>query len=95
MADLRSHLRRYWFTWDELPQGNRARGLGCGVTAESRHAAEMLLSAAIFDRGAVPPPSQFVEDVDVSTLDAGHVLPNMGDPVVRGVWFPQGFAKPS
>jgi hypothetical protein len=30
-----------------------------------------------------------VEDVDVSQLDAGHVLPNMGDPTLRGVWFPR------
>jgi hypothetical protein len=27
-------------------------------------------------------------DVDVSTLDKGHVSPNMGDPSSRGVWFP-------
>jgi hypothetical protein len=30
-----------------------------------------------------------VEDVNVSELDAGRVLPNIGDPTVRGVWFPR------
>jgi len=29
------------------------------------------------------------EDVDVRALDGGHVLPNMGDPSVRGVWYPR------
>jgi hypothetical protein len=28
------------------------------------------------------------EDVDIQTLDQGHVLPNMGVPSERGVWFP-------
>jgi hypothetical protein len=51
----------------------------------------MLLSTAMFDGGALPPPSQVVEDVDVSTLDAGHVRPGIDDPTTRGVWFPQGF----
>jgi hypothetical protein len=36
---------------------------------------------------AVPQPARVVEDVDVSTLDAGHVLPNMRAPNERGVWF--------
>jgi hypothetical protein len=29
-----------------------------------------------------------VVDVDVASLDAKHVLPNIGPVVVRGVWFP-------
>jgi hypothetical protein len=32
-----------------------------------------------------------VEDVDVSTLDRGHVLPNMGSVLVREVGFPFGY----
>jgi len=38
-----------------------------------------------------PPPDavKVTEDVDVSTLDAGHVLPNMYPPNERGVWFPK------
>jgi hypothetical protein len=36
----------------------------------------------------VPPIAQVVKDVDLRTLDEGHVLPNMGDSSVRGVWFP-------
>ena len=39
----------------------------------------------------MPAIKDMVEDVDVSTLDANHVLPNMGITLKRGVWFPQGF----
>ena len=90
MPDLRSYLRRYWFTFEELPQGHPARGLGCGASAESRQAAEQLVQAVLFD-GAALPAHTIVEDVDVRDLDEGHVLPNMGDPTVRGVWFPRGY----
>ena len=31
-----------------------------------------------------------VEDVDVSTLDERHVVPNVGDVATRGIWFPRG-----
>ena len=74
-------LRRYWFPLDT--------GLGIGVTAGSRAEAEAMAEAArgrYHPESAVGPP---VEDVDVSSLDAERVLPNMGPVVVRGVWFPR------
>jgi hypothetical protein len=91
MVGLRSYLRRYWFTFGGLPLGHPASGLGCGVTAESRQAAESLLAEAVFKGGDVPSPAEVLEDVDVRDLDQLHVAPNMGDPAVRGVWFPLGF----
>ncbi len=33
-----------------------------------------------------------IEDVDVRTLDQGHVIPNMLPPDRRGVWYPMGYA---
>ena len=51
----------------------------------------MLLSTAMFGDAAVPVPSRVIDDVDVRDLDQRHVVPNMGDPAVRGVWFPRGF----
>jgi len=36
----------------------------------------------------MPEIKKVIENVDVSTLDAGHVLPNMSPPNIRGVWFP-------
>jgi hypothetical protein len=37
----------------------------------------------------MPSPLAVIEDVDVRELDQGHVVPNMGDPTVRGVWYPR------
>lgn len=83
-------MHRYWLTWDrsspvEPPIG---AGHGCGVTGFDLDDALRLVK----DRfgSATPPISSVVEDVDVSTLDAGHVLPNMGVVIYRGVWFPAG-----
>lgn len=71
-----SHLRRFWF--------RRPVGFGYGVTAYSDEDAERLLEQAGLTRDWV----EVVEDVDVSKLDSGHVLPNVGLVSVRGVWFP-------
>jgi hypothetical protein len=35
---------------------------------------------------------EVIEDIDVRDLhlvDQSHVVPNMGDPSIRGVWFPR------
>jgi hypothetical protein len=34
-----------------------------------------------------------MEDVDLSSLEQKHVLPNLGDVTARGIWFPQGYDK--
>jgi hypothetical protein len=87
-VSLREHLRRYWFRFD-APNGKLPHGaqLGCGVTAVDRADAERLLKADLFD-GDLPRVVGLIEDVDVQDLDVGHVLPNMGDPSCRGVWWP-------
>jgi hypothetical protein len=56
------------------------------VTAVSREDAESLIRECL--DGQLPPVRRVIDDVDVRALDAGHVLPNMGDAAVRGVWFP-------
>ena len=78
-------LHRYWFEFDacEAPVGMT---LGCGITAFDRDDAIRLLSEAV--GVMVPIPTRIVDDVDVSTLDRGHVLPNMHPPSGRGIWFP-------
>jgi hypothetical protein len=63
---------------------------GVGVTAIDRKDAEALLQQRVFG-GASPPIRDCIEDVDVSTLDPGHILPNMEPPNERGVWFPRGY----
>ena len=82
-------LRRFWLTFEdvELPAG---AGYGVGVTANSSEEALAMVRDAVFG-GEPPPVANLIEDVDVSTLDEGHVLPNMDPPVERGIWFPRGY----
>jgi hypothetical protein len=71
-------LRRFWF--------ETSHGLGVGVTAPSEEEARRLAEGVLARSGATV--TRVVPDVDVSTLDPAHVLPNIGPPVVRGVWYP-------
>ena len=73
-------LKRYWFRTDPP--------LGYGVTAESRAAAERLLQEygyPLSEQRVV----EILEDVEVTSLDPDHVLPNSGPLVVRGIWYPR------
>lgn len=87
-------MRRYWIEFDlsnyERPPVSIDMGLG--VTAQSREDALSLVRDRVFGGRELPPVRQVIDDVDVSTLDPGHVRPNMGAPTWRGIWFPLGFA---
>jgi hypothetical protein len=60
------------------------------VTAYDYGDAMDMLRQRVFN-GAEPSVADVIVDVDVSTLDKSHVLPNMGSTIVRGVWFPLGY----
>ena len=84
------NLRRFWFEFlpgRDLPPGLQS---GCGVTAFDGEDARQILRKRVFG-GDDPPIARIVENVDVSSLDPGHVLPNLLPPNERGVWFPQGY----
>ena len=86
-------MKRYWFEFDlggcESPPLGISRG--CGVTAQSQGDAIKIIQEKVFFGRDLPPLTAVVEDVDVATLDEGHVRPNMGNPVTPGVWFPLGY----
>ncbi len=87
-------LVRYWFefdfqSYDDIPHGI---GRGCGVTALGYDDALRLLQETLFKEMPVPKINRAIENVDISTLDAGHVLPNMEVATIRGIWFPRGYA---
>jgi hypothetical protein len=75
-----NQLHRYWFQTNQR--------LGYGVTAysedDARNLIENVLGAAALDDELV----RIIVDVDVRELDQGHVIPNMGPPNIRGVWYP-------
>ena len=74
-------LHRYWFK-------TRVR-LGYGVTAFALEDARQLLADCIHQFEREPEFVSIIEDVEVSTLDPGHVLPDMGPPNFRGVGYPR------
>ncbi|MEO3404270.1 hypothetical protein AAFN85_10225 [Mucilaginibacter sp. CAU 1740] len=82
-------LVRYWFEFDlsvaskDIPPGI---SMGCGITAFNYDDALLILSITIFKGKQMPPIKRIIENVDISKLDEGHVLPNIVNPPVnRGV----------
>jgi len=73
-------LRRFWFA---VPGR-----LGIGVTADSLAEAQALARDACAQLGWIFEPNEVMEDVDIRTIDQNHVIPNMGPPNFKGVWFP-------
>jgi hypothetical protein len=90
------NLHRYWFKFELTMADPHPPGvlLGCGVTAFSQSDALDLMKERVFTKFPFPPVKSVQEDVDVSTLDRGHVLPNMGNVLKRGIWFPIGYDWP-
>ena len=85
-------LNRYWFNFETLDRPS-ALNLGCGVTAYDYDDAISLLGHRVFAGKELPKIIGYHTDVDVSTLDQKHVLPNIGLITVRGIWFPQGYEE--
>ena len=85
-------LIRYWFEFN-LEDDNTLPGVrtGCGVTAFSYSDALQIMSIKIFNNKKLPEITKFIENVDISALDQGHLVPNMWTPNFRGVWFPRGY----
>ena len=73
-------LTPYWFKIRD--------GLGFGITAFSEEDAKVLLTDIATTIGKDYEVLEIIPDVDVHTLDKTHVIPNMGPPNLRGVWFP-------
>jgi hypothetical protein len=80
-------LRRYWLEL-ATTRTPSALNLGCGITAYDEADARRIFEdrvVTVFGSRAI---MAMMADIDVSTLDQGHIRANMGDPSSRGVWFP-------
>lgn len=86
-------LHRFWFEFDLSNEDNPPAGtlLGCGVSAYDYDDAISLLKKRVFNDAELPKITKEIKDVDVSTLDQNHVLPNMGMVTNRGIWYPLGY----
>lgn len=79
-------LRRFWFEFEKALGNTNFKSIG--VTAWTFGDAFVIIKER-FDAGeALPNALKIIEDVDITTLDQNHVIPNMGAPTVRGIWFP-------
>ena len=88
-------LKRFWFEFN-FPNPNIPNWvmLGCGVTAWNYDDALNIIKEKVSIDHSVPSIKKFIEDVDVTTLEKDHVLPNLSalsTPNIRGVWYPIGF----
>ena len=78
-------LTRYWI---EL-ESQENPWIRFGVTAYSIDDAIALIMAEALNTDARPITKTIIEDVDIRKLDQHHVIPNMGIPTIRGIWFPK------
>jgi hypothetical protein len=84
-----THLIRYWVEVQN-PVSNSPATRHFGVTAYSfADMLALLQGSGFYQQHMVPIVVRHIAQVDISTLDPLHVLPNMGVPTWRGIWFPQ------
>ena len=84
-------MRPYWIKI-RRPKEPTALGLGVGITARSELDARDIFEQVV-GRGSYVVVS--VEPIDdMAALDQNHVVPNMGNIFIRGVWYPQGYRLP-
>ena len=80
-------MRRYWLTFQAIGKPHPIN-LGCGVTAVGLEDALLMVRTAFPDL-SLGQPVTVAEDVDLSTLDERHILPNLGNVLEPGMWWPQ------
>lgn len=78
IAPDKLRLRRFWFATE--------KGYGIGVTACSIDDARAIIkNEPSLNCMEI---SKIIEDVDIRSLDTGHVIPNIGPVNFRGIWYP-------
>jgi hypothetical protein len=83
-------MKRFWFTFRNTERSAPV-GPGCGVSAHDYSDAVGILEETVLRDYPTLIIEGVREDVDVRDLDQGHVVPNIGNVAVRGVWFPKGY----
>ena len=81
-------LHRYWFVFAPTSPPSFFV-VGCGITGYNEADARNLLEKYVFSLWGVAEIQNVIKDVDIRTLDQNHVIPNMGPPSNRGVWYPR------
>ena len=76
-------LRRFWIELETPVRGLHRFGVTAVDVADA-----LILIEDYLGTGALPDASSVVEDIDVESLDANHILANVGPPAFRGIWYP-------
>ena len=90
-------LVRYWIRFGEqkgileLPSAFIA--LGCGITAHDIQDAKKIIQETVFPSKPLPPITDITENIKIADLERNHVLPNIGNPGIRGIWFPLSYGQ--
>ena len=85
-------LRRYWFRFSDAALDSLST-FGYGITARDREDALQILRDHFNDSVDLQSVEEETEDLDLAKIEKNHVLPNMGSPSIRGVWFPLGITQ--
>lgn len=84
-------LIRFWFIFESKSGLAPAFKLGCSVTAYNfDDALELLHQKGIQHNGKVV-LKDYIENIDITSLDPNHILPNILPPNFRGIWYPLGY----
>lgn len=86
-------LKKFWFRFEPFPKPSPLN-MGCGVTAYSYEDALYLLQDHVFGENEIPRMMECIENIEQTALDQKHILPNIGDATIRGIWFPLGYEVP-
>jgi hypothetical protein len=83
-------VRLYWLQASS-PEARRFSPLGYGVSAKDDQDARQLLTHALSTLCAITNIGELQSDAveEMSDLDQEHVVPNMGNHLKRGIWFPK------
>jgi len=77
-------LRPYWITLTGAkPLG---AGLGVGVTAQSEADAKIIFERAFGTEYVI---AGIAPVEDLRNIEQNHVMPNMGNALQHGIWFPR------
>ena len=85
-------MQRFWIKIEPLPYPSSLNS-GCGITANSADEAAAILlerAAAVGDKVSIV---NITQNIDISTLDQKHVVPNMGNIFRKGIWWPNGYGE--
>ncbi|MBA3680090.1 MAG: hypothetical protein H0W73_02725 [Bacteroidetes bacterium] len=71
---MNNKLIRFWFKFENNPI---PLNFGCGVTAFNDIDALTIIKEQVFKNKPFPEVAVKIENIDINTLDQGHIIPNM------------------